>query len=74
MRRRGTQFDKNAFLSSYKWFLGGGSNFEKLVSSEPLMLSMPIDDEYVLNLIYLKKSNAVDESIRLGELTIAEHS
>lgn len=38
------------------------------------MLSMPIDDEYVLNLIYLKKSNAVDESIRLGELTIAEHS
>jgi len=70
VRKRYQRFDKNSFLNSFKWFLGS-DNFEKLISTKFLVLSMPIDDEYCVDVIYLNASNAVDEAIRDGELLIA---
>ena len=67
IRNINDEFDKEKFLKRYCWFLKG-EECTKLKSSNPTFVTMRIDHEHTLDLIYFQRSEHIEKAINAGNL------
>jgi len=71
VRSISSDFNKERFFNRNCWFLKGEECI-KLQSSRPIIITMQIDSNHTLDLIYLRRSEYVDKAISLGQFKIIQ--
>ena len=70
VRHRNQPFLLGAFMRSFCWFMSE-KDCRNLEKSSPKVLTMIIDESYLLDMIYLSPSKYVDEALNRQDLTVA---